>query len=145
VEGIIGSAHEVAGMGVDMLKVEFPGDVDSPEAQAVALDACSRLDAGIDVPWVILSAGVGYNDFRMQVEIACKSGASGFLAGRSIWRDAAVPRDESSRAGAVELALNRLSELADRTRRHGRPYRQALNGPSLLAAAPEHWYREWHA
>jgi tagatose 1,6-diphosphate aldolase len=128
-----------------MLKVEFPGDVDSPEARAAALAACSRLDAGIDVPWVILSAGVGYDDFRTQVELACKSGASGFLAGRSIWRDAAATRDESSRAGAVQMALNRLSELADLARRHGRPYRPALNGPSLLAAAPEHWYREWHA
>lgn len=145
VEGIIASAHEASAMGVDMLKVEFPGDVDSPEAQEAALAACGRLDAGIDVPWVILSAGVGYDDFRKQVELACRAGASGFLAGRSIWRDAAVTRDDSSRAGAVGLALDRLSELAGLTRRHGRPYTPAIGGPSLLAAAPEHWYREWHA
>jgi tagatose 1,6-diphosphate aldolase len=145
VEGIIASAHEASAMGVDMLKVEFPGDVDSPEAQEAALAACGRLDAGIDVPWVILSAGVGYDEFRKQVELACRAGASGFLAGRSIWRDAAVTRDDGSRAGAVGLALDRLSELAGLTRRHGRPYTPALSGTSLLAAAPEHWYREWHA
>jgi tagatose-1,6-bisphosphate aldolase len=145
VEGIIASAHEAASLGVDMLKVEFPGDVDTPEAQAAALAACRRLDAGIEVPWVILSAGVGYDDFRTQVELACQSGASGFLAGRSIWRDAAAARDEGSRAAAVQAALSRLSELADLTRRHGRPYRPTLTGRSLLAAAPEHWYREWHA
>jgi tagatose 1,6-diphosphate aldolase len=145
VEGIIASAHEAAGMGVDMLKVEFPGDVDTSEAQAAALAACSRLDSGIEVPWVILSAGVGYDDFRTQVELACKSGASGFLAGRSIWRDAAATRDEGSRRRAVAMALNRLSELADLTRQHGRPYRPAISGTSLSAAAPEHWYRAWHA
>jgi tagatose-1,6-bisphosphate aldolase len=144
VEGIIASAREASGMGVDMLKVEFPGDVDSPETRTAAQAACDRLEVGIDVPWVILSAGVGYDDFRTQVQIACKSGASGFLAGRSIWRDAAITRDESSRASAVQTALSRLSELADLTRRHGRPYRPALEGSSLLAAAPEHWYREWH-
>ena len=145
VEGIIASAHEAAGLGVDMLKVEFPGDVDTPDAQSAALAACRRLDAGIDVPWVILSAGVGYDDFRTQVELACKSGASGFLAGRSIWRDAAATHGESSRSAAFQTAINRLSELADLTRRHGRPYLPALSGPSLFAAAPEHWYREWHA
>jgi len=46
---------------------------------------------------------------------------------------------------AVRLALDRLSELAGLTLRHGRRYLPALRGPSLLAAAPEHWYREWHA
>jgi tagatose 1,6-diphosphate aldolase len=145
VDGIVASAHEAASLGVDMLKVEFPGDVDTPGAQADALAACRRLDAGVEVPWVILSAGVGYEDFRTQVELACSSGASGFLAGRSIWRDAAATRDEGSGPAAVQVALGRLSELADVTRRHGRPYLPALTGPSLLAAAPEHWYREWHA
>lgn len=144
-EGIIASAEEAASFGVDMLKVEFPGDVDTPEAREAASAACQRLDAVIDVPWVILSAGVGYQDFRAQVEIACRAGASGFLAGRSIWRDAAATLDKESRPAAVQEALSRLAELADLTRRYGRRYQPAITGSSLFAALPEHWYRQWHS
>ena len=81
VEGIVASAHECGALEVDMLKVEFPGDVTSEEGRAAAAEACRRLDAGVSVPWVILSAGVGYRDFKRQVGIACAAGASGFLAG----------------------------------------------------------------
>ena len=88
VDGIIESAHVAAELGVDMLKVEFPGDVGSEEGRDAAAEACARLDAAVEVPWVILSAGVGYADFKRQVEIASAAGGSGFPAGRSIWRDA---------------------------------------------------------
>src|ERR1700745_4185607 len=57
VEGIIESAREASALGTDMLKVEFPGYVDSDAGKAKALEACRQLDAAINVPWVILSAG----------------------------------------------------------------------------------------
>jgi tagatose 1,6-diphosphate aldolase len=50
VDGIIESAHVAARLGVDMLKVEFPGDVGSEEARGAAAEACTRLDAGVEVP-----------------------------------------------------------------------------------------------
>jgi tagatose 1,6-diphosphate aldolase len=50
------------------------------------------------MPWVILSAGADYPTLKTQVEIACKAGASGYVAGRSIWRDAAsVKSDDKNR------------------------------------------------
>ena len=64
IEGIIESALEANGFGVDMLKVEFPGDVSSKEGQAKSLQACKRLNDGIDVPWVILSAGSGLRQLQ---------------------------------------------------------------------------------
>jgi tagatose 1,6-diphosphate aldolase len=97
-EGIIASAHEANQHGVDMLKVEFPGDVTTEADRTTALENCKRLDAGIDVPWVILSAGVDYPTFKTQVEIACKAGASGYLAGRSIWRDAVSTKSGDGKA-----------------------------------------------
>ena len=126
-----------------MLKVEFPGDVSTEEGRAAALDACRRLDGGISVPWVILSAGVGYADFRTQVEIACKAGASGFLAGRSIWRDAASTHDPAKKAAAQKDAIGRLAELAAITRKHGRPYVPALEPAAVAQAYPEFWYAAW--
>ncbi|HYY27245.1 MAG TPA: tagatose 1,6-diphosphate aldolase, partial [Chthoniobacterales bacterium] len=89
VQGIIESAHEANALGVDILKVEFPGYVETEDGRAKAQEACERLDEGVSVPWMLLSAGVGYEAFKTQIEIACRAGGSGFMAGRSIWRGAA--------------------------------------------------------
>ncbi|MDR3536874.1 MAG: tagatose 1,6-diphosphate aldolase, partial [Acetobacteraceae bacterium] len=75
VEGILESARAAADLGADMLKVEFPGDVSTPEGRHAAAAACRRLDDSLTQPWVILSAGVGYDDFHEQVAIACSAGA----------------------------------------------------------------------
>ncbi|HUA78591.1 MAG TPA: tagatose 1,6-diphosphate aldolase, partial [Acetobacteraceae bacterium] len=121
VDGIIESAAEAAALGTDMLKVEFPGEVGSENERSAALAACKRLDSGIrGLPWVILSAGVGYDAFREQVRIASLAGASGFLAGRSIWRDAAATHEPGQRRIATAEAAARLRELAAITRAHGR-------------------------
>ena len=96
------------------------------DGRAASLEACRRLDAGIRVPWVILSAGVGYADFKRQVGIACTAGASGFLAGRSIWRDAVSTHDPAKREAAAADAAGRLAELAAVTRAAGRPYRDVM-------------------
>jgi tagatose 1,6-diphosphate aldolase len=143
IDGIIESAHVAAQLGVDMLKVEFPGDVGSAEGRDAAAEACARLDAGVEVPWVILSAGVGYDDFKRQVEIASAAGGSGFLAGRSIWRDAVSVHDPERRRLAARQAAARLAELAAITRAVGRPFRPALEGQDLISAVAEDWYAHW--
>ena len=143
VEGIIESAREANALGTDMLKVEFPGYVDSEAGKAKALEACVQLNASVDVPWVILSAGVNYDSFKTQVEIACNAGASGFLAGRSIWRDAASTKDPEPREKAGLDAADRLAELANITRACGKPYNPQFEGEELTRAFPEFWYEKW--
>ena len=143
VEGITESAHVAAEFGADMLKVEFPGDVSTPQGRRAAAKACQRLNDGMVQPWVILSAGVGYEEFKTQVEVACDAGASGFLGGRSIWQDAVSTRDPAARAVAAKEAADRLAELTEVTRRHGRPYAPAVTGDQLAAAFPDGWYSSW--
>jgi tagatose 1,6-diphosphate aldolase len=145
VRGIIASAVAANEMGVDMLKVEFPGYVETEAGRDAARAACAELDANIDVPWVILSAGVGYADFATQVEISCEAGASGYLAGRSIWRDAVSTHDARRRVVAVEEARDRLERLNRITRRCGRPYHPTQPLDDVLKALPPEWYRDWHA
>jgi tagatose 1,6-diphosphate aldolase len=145
VRGIIASAVEANGLGVDMLKVEFPGYVDTEQGREAALADCIELDANIDVPWVILSAGVGYADFKTQVEIACRAGASGYLAGRSIWRDAVSTHDAVAREAAIAEARGRLDELNGITRLYGRPVRLARPLDDVVKALPPEWYATWHA
>ena len=89
--------------GVDILKLEFPVDLkyvedfsfglfDGKEREAVfamddAYDFCEEISNRSRVPWVILSAGVDIEEFLINVEIASESGASGFLAGRAVWKE----------------------------------------------------------
>jgi tagatose 1,6-diphosphate aldolase len=143
VRGIVEGAHEVNALGVDMLKVEFPGYVETEEGTGQAREACKRLNDGVNVPWVILSAGVGYEQFKTQVEISCRAGASGFLAGRSIWRDAASTHDPQKREAAVKGAAGRLAELGAVTRKYGKPFAPRLEGEELARAFPEFWYANW--
>src|SRR5215831_15603412 len=144
VRGIVESAREADSFGVDILKMEFPGYVETEEGQAKALEARKQLDAGVNVPWMLLSAGVGYEAFKTQVEFACRAGGSGFMAGRSIWRDAASTHDPKKRESAAKNAVGRLSELAAVTKQHGRPFAPKLEGKDLARAFPEFWYANWH-
>jgi tagatose 1,6-diphosphate aldolase len=144
IDGILASAFQANSLGVDMLKVEFPGYVDSQQGRDGAAAACKELDAGISVPWVILSAGVGYAEFKTQLEIACRAGASGYLAGRSVWRDAASTHDPAARDAAVAQARSRLDELNAITRANGRPYRPARSLPEVIETMPDGWFTTWH-
>ena len=127
-----------------MLKVEFPGDVSSEEGQGKALESCKRLNKGINVPWVILSAGVSFDSFKTQVKISCQAGASGYLAGRSIWRDAVSTHDPKAKVGAIANAIARLAELNAITRAHGKAYLPTFSGAALHEVLPEFWYEGWH-
>jgi tagatose 1,6-diphosphate aldolase len=145
VAGIIASAVEADGLGVDMLKVEFPGYLDTEQGVADARRACAELDEAVTVPWVILSAGVGFEDFVTQVQLACEAGASGYLAGRSVWRDAVTTPDPGARAKAVEDTLSRIDRLNEVTRKYGRPYRPGVALDEALERQPEDWFTRWHA
>jgi tagatose 1,6-diphosphate aldolase len=142
-EGIVASGIEVSQFGIDMLKTEFPGYLDDDQGRERAAEACRALDAGIDVPWVLLSAGVGFDEFTLQLELACRAGASGYLAGRSVWRDLAETHDPVAREAAVADASARLARLNALTRAHGTPYRAPATVEEALGEYPEEWYRSW--
>ncbi len=87
---------------VDILKLEFPADLkytseykDSTFYEGASAydlnevkDVCQKLDESSTLPWVILSAGVDIEEFIENVQLATAAGASGFLCGRAIWKDA---------------------------------------------------------
>ena len=71
----------------DIYKSEFPG-TPGVESDAQAMDNLKRLnDACGQKPWVLLSAGVDYDKYKKQVEMAMKAGASGILGGRAFWKE----------------------------------------------------------
>lgn len=75
---IIESARALNDLDIDLLKLEYPG---SPEG-------CRRLASVLDRPWAVLSAGVPFEEFSEVLKVAFdEGGASGFIAGRSVWRE----------------------------------------------------------
>jgi len=118
---VVETARRLTAIGGDVLKAEFPYD-----ASIVDEDrwdhACAELDAAAARPWVLLSGGVDDATFEAQVRVACRRGASGALAGRSIWADAAR-LDEPARSERLRTTgRERLRRLADVIREHGRPW-----------------------
>ena len=142
-DGVVESASIAAELGADLLKLEFPGTVATPLEQREATARCERISEAVNVPWVILSAGVDYASFKVQVELACRSGAAGFVAGRSIWRDAVPNGSSAPRSDGLERAKSRLAELADITVRRGAPYKPTIEKRVVSDMLEKYWYRDW--
>ncbi len=70
----------------DVYKAEFPGTF-GVESDAVLTDNLKKLNDVCVKPWVLLSAGVDYDQYKKQVEMAMKAGASGILGGRAFWKE----------------------------------------------------------
>lgn len=80
--------------GVDVFKLESPVLASKiPEISSAGSESVQswfdKLGEICPVPWVMLSAGANKESFEKVVYHACKAGASGYLAGRAIWLDAA--------------------------------------------------------
>lgn len=89
---LIESVERVSVLGVDVLKLQFPlldGDTLSGAAQQDAQLVCERMDAATrGIPWVVLGGTAAPADFEVRLRIACSAGASGFLVGRPLWKQA---------------------------------------------------------
>jgi tagatose-1,6-bisphosphate aldolase len=140
VEAIIESARTFAGLGADVMKVEFPGYLDTEDDRSRAAEACSRLDAAIDVPWVLLSASATYEQFRTQLAIAARAGACGFMAGRAIWGDGVGRFDTERRAQGARTAAARLRELHETLVREGRGWHRPVAPADTLHLVPAGWF-----
>ena len=70
----------------DVYKAEFPGTI-GVESESELKDNLKRLNDDCEKPWVLLSAGVDYEDYKQQVEMAMEAGASGILGGRAFWKE----------------------------------------------------------
>ncbi|MCH8494205.1 MAG: tagatose 1,6-diphosphate aldolase [Balneolales bacterium] len=101
-ERVIEAAHTFSQpeFGVDVLKLEFPGNLKYTDAfqdrsfaageTVYTLDDVHNFNKQVNeaslVPWVILSAGVDPEEFIENIHISNKAGASGFLCGRAVWK-----------------------------------------------------------
>jgi tagatose 1,6-diphosphate aldolase/sulfofructosephosphate aldolase len=101
-DAIIEAARALNEIDCELLKLEYPG---SPEG-------CRRLAAVLDRPWAVLSAGVPFEDFAEVLRISFdEGGASGFIAGRSVWRESLALTGPERHAFLDTVAKPRLDTL----------------------------------
>jgi tagatose-1,6-bisphosphate aldolase len=101
----------------DLIKLEYPGDAAS----------CRRLANSIKGPWAVLSAGVAFDEFAAALRVSCdEGGTSGFIAGRSIWKDA-VGMDQKTRTSFLaNEGRRRLDNLVQVIDGRARPYSEVI-------------------
>ncbi len=130
-DAVVRSAEELCPLGFEVYKAEFPVDLAVPYEEASLGEWCRKLDAATLQPWVILSAGVGIDQFAQQVEVACQNGASGFLAGRAIWKDSVKIKDLDQRREHLRTqAVANLVRCNDLAHKYGRPWPEKLGHPN---------------
>jgi tagatose 1,6-diphosphate aldolase len=142
---VIETARQITALPIDVLKAEFPADIKFEQDEGKLLRFCSELNQASRLPWVLLSAGVDFDSFKKQVEIACKSGASGFLAGRALWQEGAQIRSRDERMNFFQnTAVPRLKELAEIADSYGKPWYSRLGAENgKFAPVTEGWYRSY--
>jgi tagatose-1,6-bisphosphate aldolase len=106
---IEGGSRICLDLGSKVLKIPYPGTA----------AACANVTAmSGDVPWAVLSAGVDHATFLTQVETAMANGASGVIAGRSLWKDCISLDRAVTRQRLTDIAVPRLRELQAVIARH---------------------------
>lgn len=121
-------ASRLGTLGPDVLKLEFPVDVFYDSDEGNWARACEAVSEAAACPWAVLSAGVDFNLFKRQVEIACQSGASGYIAGRAVWKEG-IPMPPQQRDDWLrKVAAARLDQLAEIADQHARPWRDFFPG-----------------
>ncbi|MCY4107099.1 MAG: tagatose 1,6-diphosphate aldolase [Chloroflexi bacterium] len=138
IQAMVAMVVEFAGIGVDVLKLQFPVDVSHNHDEAFWSTACRELDAACTIPWTLLSAGVDYPTFARQARVACAAGASGVIVGRAVWAEAVNLAERERAAFLQEVGRQRMAELATIVR-SGRPWWEKIQP---IGARGE-WYRDY--
>ena len=142
---VIETARQITALPIDVLKAEFPADIEFEQDEVRLRKLCEELNQASRLPWVLLSAGVDFGSFKKQVEIACKAGASGFLAGRALWQEGVQIHSREERMKFFQnTAAPRLKELAEIADKDGRPWYSRLGAENgRFTPPPEGWYRSY--
>lgn len=136
---VITAAQRAEACGADVLKLEFPLHPAHWHDAAPMRAACDALTAVTNLPWVLLSAGVNFERFCQQVEIACAAGASGVIAGRAVWGEAAQIADpDACEAWLQTTGRERMHTLAALVQA-GRPWGTYLS-PAPVSTT---WYQDY--
>ncbi len=127
------TARRLSALGPDVLKLEFPHDAAFHSDRDAWRAGCEAVSEVSSVPWVLLSAGVDFEVFAEQTRIACAAGASGWLAGRAIWKECVTMSPDERAAFLAGTATRRAQTLAEIATAGARPWTQFYAPPAAAA------------
>jgi tagatose-1,6-bisphosphate aldolase len=131
------TARRLTALNVDILKAEFPLDVNDMD-ESKWMDACNEISFASVTPWILLSAAVDYETFLRQVTVACNAGASGIAVGRAVWKEAVTMTGEERMKFLRTIARPRMSRLTSLCHALAKPYTDFYT-----AEAPFDWYKTY--
>ena len=134
---VVETARRLTPLQVDVLKAEFPLDVNDLD-ESKWLEACREISAASVAPWILLSAAVDYETFLRQVTTACNAGASGIAVGRAVWKEAVSMTGAERQLFLRRTALHRLSRLTSLCHALAKPFTEFYQSD-----APFGWYRHY--
>lgn len=92
------------GVVPDVWKLEYPG----------SLEKCQEAtDLVGNTPWILLTGGQSFEEFRPQLETAVKAGAKGFLAGRALWQEVCTLDGNEKQRFLSETLPQRFKNVAE--------------------------------
>ncbi len=138
---VIETARRLTPLGVDILKAEFPLNIADEQDETIWVEVCEELSAASTVPWVLLSAGVNFDEFVRQTKIVCQAGASGVLAGRAVWKEAVELQGTDRIDFLRTIATQRMQQLSQVIDTYARPW--TTFHPDLTANVSEGWYQNY--
>jgi tagatose 1,6-diphosphate aldolase len=127
----------------DVYKAEFPGTF-GHETDAQLKDNLKKLTDVCAKPWVLLSAGVDYPQYKKQVEMAMAAGASGVLGGRAFWKEFFTYASPAERQKFAETECVKRVQEVDAIVKAGTPW-FAKYGYSLTDLHEVRATEGWHA
>lgn len=88
----------------DVFKLEYPGNKES----------CKRITERLgNIPWIILTRGVTFEEFVPQCKEAAESGCVGFLAGRALWQEVCTMQGEEKQRFLKETLPKRFKTISE--------------------------------
>ena len=125
--------------GVDVLKAEFPLDIQREPDEAAWSSACQALTEASQAPWVLLSASVDFETYMRQVAVALVRGASGVAVGRAVWQEAPLLSGDEREKFLREVALTRMRRITELCDASARPWSAWYQAPPVN----ETWYQNY--
>lgn len=134
---VVETAARLTPLNVDILKAEFPWDINDPD-ESQWIRACKEISSASKTPWILLSAAVGYGTFVRQVTAACNAGASGIAVGRAVWKEAVQMQAKERDFFLRTVGKERLARLTSLCNALAKPLSDFYQ-----AEAPFDWYRNY--
>jgi len=120
---VLETVQQLAPLPIDVLKLEFPGDPTNPAGWS---EACAAVNAATRQPWVLLSSGVTFEQYKAQLDVAFENGCSGFTGGRAIWRPACDVSPSLRGEIFSGIVRDQCGELRELAVAKAKPWREAL-------------------